>query len=393
MKRTFSFSPPVPLVVAATGLIAATYGLVRFAYGLLLPEMRAELGFDAATAGGVSAGASLAYCLGAVAGFLLASRAARVLVLAAGATAGAGALGMALSYEFVPFAIAAVVSSVGAGLASPALVDVLRRGVSPGLQARAQTIVNSGTGPGLVGAGVLALTLLPGWRTVWVVAAVVVVTAALAVAVLDGAAPRRETPTALSAAWLGAHRGPVLAAALLGAGSAGVWNFGRTLLVEVGSSTTESVVAWIVLGIGGTVAIATARWTSALPPRTAWTITTATAAAGTLGLALTAASPFALLACLLFGWGYTAGTGALIAWTTALDPDRAATGTALLFVVLIAGQAMGAVGLGALLDGPGATVAFAVAAVATAAAGVGRRAPARRIEAVSGGGGTGSLAA
>ncbi|MCJ1703752.1 MULTISPECIES: YbfB/YjiJ family MFS transporter [unclassified Rathayibacter] len=127
MKRTFSFSSPVPLVLAATGLIAATYGLVRFAYGLLLPEMRSELGFDAATAGGVSAGASLAYCLGAVAGFVLASRAARVLVLAAGATAGAGSLGMALSQEFVPFAIAAVMSSVGAGLASPALVDVLRR--------------------------------------------------------------------------------------------------------------------------------------------------------------------------------------------------------------------------------------------------------------------------
>ncbi|MCJ1703751.1 MULTISPECIES: hypothetical protein [unclassified Rathayibacter] len=253
--------------------------------------------------------------------------------------------------------------------------------------------MNSGTGPGLVGAGALALTLLPGWRALWVVAAVVVVAAALAVAALDGATPRRETPTALSTAWLRAHRGAILAAALLGAGSAGVWNFGRTLLVEGGSSTAESVVAWIVLGIGGTVAIATARWTSALPPRTAWTITTATAAVGTLGLALTASSPLALLACLLFGWGCTAGTGALIAWTTALDPYRAATGTALLFVVLIAGQAVGAVGPGALLGGAGATVAFAVAAVATAAAGAGRRAPARRIEARSGGAGTGSLAA
>lgn len=383
MKRTFSFSisPPIPLVLAATALIAATYGLVRFAYGLLLPEMRSELGFDAATAGGVSAGASLAYCLGAVAGFVLASRAARVLVLAAGATAGAGSLGMALSHELVPFSIAAVVSSVGAGLASPALVDVLRRGVRPGLQARAQTIVNSGTGPGLVGAGALALTLLPDWRTVWIVATVLVVAAALTVAALDSAAPRRETPTALSTAWVRAHRGPILAAALLGAGSAGVWNFGRTLLVESGSTTAESVVAWIVLGIGGTVAIATAPWTSTLPARTAWTITTATAAVGTLGLALTATTPLALLACLLFGWGYTAGTGALIAWTTALDQDRAATGTALLFVVLIAGQAVGAVGIGALLDGPGATIAFAVAAVTTAAAGVGRRAPARRIEA------------
>ncbi|NQX03288.1 YbfB/YjiJ family MFS transporter [Rathayibacter sp. VKM Ac-2856] len=375
MKRSFSLavSSPVPLIVAATGLIAAAYGLVRFAYGLLLPEMRAELGFDAATAGAVSAGASVAYCLGAVAGFVLASRAARLLVLAAGATAGAGSLGMALSHEFAPFAIAAVVSSIGAGLASPALVDVLRRGVRPGLQSRAQTIANSGTGPGLIGAGALALTLLPDWRAVWVVAAIAAVATALAVTALDGTAARRETPAALSTAWLRAHRGLILAAALLGAGSAGVWNYGRTLLVDEGSSTAGSVVAWVVLGVGGTAAIATARWTSTLSPRTAWTITTATAAAGTLGLALAAGTPLALVACLLFGWGYTAGTGALIAWTASLDPERAATGTALLFVVLIAGQAVGAIAIGALLDGPGAMIAFTVAAVATLAAGAARR--------------------
>ncbi|WP_181069175.1 MULTISPECIES: hypothetical protein [unclassified Rathayibacter] len=42
-------------------------------------------------------------------------------------------------------------------------------------------------------------------------------------------------------------------------------------------------------------------------------------------------------------------------------------------MVLIAGQAVGAVGLGALLDGLGTMVAFAAAAVVTAAAGITRR--------------------
>lgn len=374
MKRPFSFlaTSSVPLIVASTGLIAGTYGLVRFAYGLLLPEMQAELDFTTAAAGAVSAGGSVAYCAGAILGFAVASRAARLLVLGAGLSASIGATGMAIASGFPLFAACAVVSSLGAGLASPALVDVLARSVAPALQARAQTVVNAGTGPGLVAAGALALALLPGWRTVWVVAAATTAAAAVAVLLLDRGPRRQEhTPSvAPSRAWFSAHRGAMLAAALLGAGSAGVWNYGRTLLVDRGGSTEESVVAWIVLGAGGAAAIATAPWISAMTPRTAWTVTTVAAGAGTAGLAVAAGTPpLALLSCLVFGWGYTAATGALIRWTSEIDAERAATGTALLFVVLILGQAVGAIAIGRLVDGPGPVVAFLVAAVATTMAG------------------------
>ncbi|MFB2584534.1 MFS transporter [Herbiconiux liukaitaii] len=385
MKRSFSLSPPsalpssprssLPLIVASAGLIAAAYGLVRFGYGLLLPEMRSELGFDAVTAGAVAAGASVAYCVGAIIGFLAASRAARLLVLGAGAFAGLGAAGVAVAGEFVPFAVGAVVSSVGAGLASPALVGIVKRSVSSDLDERAQTIVNSGTGPGLIAAGVLALALLPNWRAVWVVAAVIALLTAGSVALLDCGESEgdggRSRPTAPSVAWLVAHRSAILSALLLGAGSAAVWNFGRTLLVEEGRTDAESVVAWIAIGAGGSAAILTARWAGSRSARTVWTITSVGAATGTVGLALGAAStPLALLACALFGWGYTAGSGALIAWTSTIDARRAATGTAMLFVVLIVGQAVGGVLVGALIESSGPLPAFLVAAVVTAAAGI-----------------------
>jgi len=86
--------------------------------------------------------------------------------------------------------------------------------------------------------------------------------------------------------------------------------------------------------------------------------------------------PVAFAACAAFGWAYTAATGALIAWTAEIDAERAASGTALLFMLLVLGQAVGAVGLGALVDTAGYGTAFVLAALAALlAAGLGRLRP------------------
>lgn len=413
MKRTFSIAPASPrppaststgvgLVAAGTALIAVTYGLVRLAYGLYLPEMQADLGFDAGVAGAVSSGGSLAYVAGAVAGFAAAGRHSRALVVAAGATAGVGAAGMALAPDVVPFAFAAVLGSTGAGLASPALVRVLQRGLDDGRQAGAQTVVNAGTGPGLVAAGLLAFALLPDWRLAWLVAAGGAVAAAGAVLVLDRRASSARSlvadgtgdaradaarPTGATGpgptgprsllpprSWFVAHRWVLLAALLAGAASAAVWNYGRTLLVDAGVAAELSVGAWVCLGAGGTAVIVTARPSARLAPGTVWTLTLAVMAAGTVGAAaLPGVVPVAFAACAAFGWAYTAATGALIAWTAEIDAERAASGTALLFVLLVLGQAVGAVVLGALVGTAGYGTAFVLAAFAAlVAASLGR---------------------
>ena len=381
MKRTFSFDGPSALVLSGTALVAVTYGLVRLAYGLFLPDVQAELGLDDATAGLISSAASALYCLGALAGFLLAATRPRLLVVLAAVTAGGGAAGTALGGDVATFGVAAVVSSAGAGLASPALVALVRRGVDAAGEGRAQAVVNSGTGPGLALAGLLALLLLPEWRTAWAVAAVAAGVAAAAVLLSD----RRTAPRAAGQGrqesrpararqalpprtWFAQHGTVVLAAGLLGAGSAAVWTYGRTLLVASGATPTVSVVAWIALGLGGASVAATARWTSRLRPGAAWAVTVGAVAVATLSLAAAPqASVLALAACVVFGWGYTAATGALIAWTTDLDPGRAAPGTSMLFVVLVLGQALGAAGAGALVGTVGLPVTFAVAAAVTAA--------------------------
>lgn len=398
MKRSFSLPTPV-LLASGLGLVAATYGLVRLAFGLFLPDVQRDLGFGADVGGAVSSGASVLYCTGAVVGFLLADRAARELVVGAALTAGLGAITTAASATTLVFGVAAVVASTGAGLASPAMVQLVAGRLDGAARDRAQAVVNSGTGPGLVAAGVLALVLLPDWRTAWAAAGVVtlLVGAVVFLAAGRGAPDARSAPAQSSAlrhpavrrsaprrpalrrpalraalpgrSWFGAQVVPVVVALLLGAGSAAVWTYGRSALVGAGVPSGLTVVAWIALGVGGASVAVTARWTSGLPAARLWLLTTTLAAVAVLTLGLLPhVVGAALVACALFGWGYTAATGALIAWTTEIDQVHAAAGTALLFVVLVAGQALGAAAAGVLVGPAGTAKTFTAAAAVVAVA-------------------------
>ncbi|WP_144712753.1 MFS transporter [Curtobacterium pusillum] len=371
MKRSFSNRQRL-FLASGLGLIAATYGLVRLAYGLFLPDVQHDLGLGADVAGGISAGASAVYCVGAVIGFLFARRLPRVLVSAAALVAGAGALGMAAASGPLWFGAASVLGSAGAGLASPALVQLVARLVPDAEQDRAQSIVNAGTGPGLVGAGVLALVLLPDWRTAWGWSGVFALVVGGVLLVASGGdrprPPAPARPRATPAGWLRAHASPIAVALLFGAGSAAVWTYGRSVLVDAGAPVVVSVSAWIALGAGGAAVVVTARWTSRLGARTLWAVTAGSVALAVLALGtLPAWTVLALLSCAVFGWGYTAATGSLIAWSTEIDPERAAAGTSMLFVALVLGQAGGAAGAGAVVAACGYPAAFVAGAAVTAA--------------------------
>lgn len=141
--------------------------------------------------------------------------------------------------------------------------------------------------------------------------------------------------------------------------------------MEAGASVVVSVSAWIALGIGGAAVVVSARWTNGLRARTLWAVTAGSVAVAVVVLgALPQATVAALLACAVFGWGYTAATGALIAWTTEIDAERSSAGTSMLFVALVLGQAVGAAGAGALVGAIGFVVTFVVGAGVTAASAV-----------------------
>ena len=358
------------LVVAGTCLIAATYGLVRLAYGLFLPDISASLGLDQVVAGRISSGASLAYCVGAVCG-LVWSQHPRALVAGALVTASVGSLAMARAPDVTLFAPATVLASMGAGLASPGLVGLVQRHVATDRSARAQAVVNSGTGPGLVAAGAMALVLLPDWRLGFALSAAGTVVAGSAVLLLDsrGDGPPARVAAAAgvpapSPAWWRALLLPAVAALLLGSASAVVWTYGRSQLVAAGAGVAASTAAWMAVGVGGILTVLTARALGRLGPPRAWLVTTTAVAGATACLGLVPGQLLAgVVAGTVFGWAFVAASSALIAWAEQVDPQRAAAGTAVLFVTLVLGQGLGSAVAGVVADRHGLPAAFWVAAV------------------------------
>ena len=150
---------------------------------------------------------------------------------------------------------------------------------------------------------------------------------------------------------------------LAGAGGAGVWTFGPDVTTGSGLSTQVVGLLWCLLGgaalLGGLSGSVVRRAGLA----TAWQVSAAITATGTVLLAWRPGSVVVAAGALtLFGCGFVALSGVLISWGSRLAPDAPAQATALLFIGLTTGQAASAVLLGALADAAGAPATFLAAA-------------------------------
>ncbi|VXB34967.1 MFS transporter [Nocardioides sp. AX2bis] len=365
MKRPFQ---SLPLVLAGTALVAATYGLVRGAYGLVLPAVQQDLGLSSVDAGVVSGLTSLAYCVAASLSLLTCQRHPRAVVLTAGVAGTLGAAGVAAAPTVGWFAASVVLGSGGAGAVSPALVVLVARAVRGARSAGAQSLVNAGPGPGLVVAGLLALAVGQQWRTAWVVAAVVTALATawtlhasrhLAAPDEDGHKQEHGEAVDLSPAWIA----PALGAFAFGVGSAAVWTYGRTVLQDAGVAPTDAILAWVALGVGAALSAPVAPWLLRRGPHRGWVACLALTAAATVLLAVADDRWTGWAATLLFGLGFNAGTTVLIAYAVQVSRTPGPAASAF-FVAALLGQAAGAPLVGRLLEtGPG--TAFGAAAAAT----------------------------
>lgn len=350
------------LIASGVALIAATYGLARFGYGLFMPRFAEAFEMGPVLSGAIQAGSFLSYCVTA----LLAARLAgqpRLVLLLAGATAALGAAGVAAAPNAGVLAAAVVLAGAGAGFATPGLVTVIESNVEARRQENAQTIVNSGTGAGLVAAGLLLILVAGQWRLGWAAIAAVVVLATAATLRSD----RKKKPAApvpgpgrKELALLGR---PLAAAGLAGAASAAVWTFGRTVLATGTEAELYSIGAWMVLGAFGMLGAGAGSIVQNWSLRTAWTVTTALMSGATLLLAAAPGVPaVGYGAAALFGASYIAMSGVLIVWAVRILPGNGSAGTVALFIALAVGQAAGSLGLGALLHPQAPLPAFGLAA-------------------------------
>ncbi|MBD8042516.1 MFS transporter [Arthrobacter sp. Sa2BUA2] len=362
-------------MISGMALIAATYGLARFGFGFFLPRFTEAFDLSPSLSGAIQAGSFLSYCVTAAAAARLGA-CPRLVVACAGATAALGAAGVAAAPNAGILAAGVVIAGGGAGFATPGLVRLIERNIAAARQESAQTVVNAGTGAGIVAAGVLLILTAGQWRLGWAGIAVLSALSAAAVLRSDRSSPgpaEGESGTAdpprLRFGRLAALAKPLgkpLAAALLaGASSAAVWTFGRTVIAGAGSGTQmHSVTAWMVLGAFGVLGAFAGKLVQAASVRTAWTGTVLAMAAATFLLGVAPGTPVAAFAAAaLFGGGYTAMSGVLIVWAVRAVPDQASAGTVVLFIALAIGQAAGSAVLGALFREDSPTPAFTAAAV------------------------------
>jgi predicted MFS family arabinose efflux permease len=352
----------IALICAGTALVGVCYGFARFAYGLFTPVFREHFALDATVLGVIGAGSYVSYAAAITAGFVLTNRyGPRVVAAGAGTLAAAGTALVAVSTSGVLLAAGVLVAGVSTGLASPPLAEAIARAVDGSRQDRAQSVVNAGTGVGVLLSGPIAMLLLDDWRFAWATFAVLsaAVTAWIVTTVPRGGGTGGRGSDRL----LPPGATPMLVAAfLLGVASSAVWTFGRDV-VQAGPAVATTM--WSLIGLAGLVGAFSGHLTGGLGLRTAWTLVLVLLSAATAALALWPASVvLTLTAAALFGAAYIALSGLLLLWSTRVHTDRPATGVGTSFLMIAAGQAAGALLAGVVIDRFGHLSAFLAAAAA-----------------------------
>ena len=231
-----------PLAAAAALALSAavSLGLARFSYALLLPPMRADLGWSYLTAGAMNTANAAGYLVGALLLPALLRRVdARTLMLAGGF---ASALLLAV-HAALRSDLALLLLRGATGVASAA---ALASRITPG---QVLGLYYGGTGVGIV-ASSLVVPPLP-WPAAWVALA--------AVAALASALTAAGTRTLRSPPAPGTPRVPVRLAPLawalagygcFGLGYIGYMTFVVTLLREQGLGGATVVAFYMLLGLG-----------------------------------------------------------------------------------------------------------------------------------------------
>jgi predicted MFS family arabinose efflux permease len=338
---------------------AVSLGLARFSYALLLPPMRADLGWSYLTAGAMNTANAAGYLAGALlAPRWLARHDARALMLAGGvATAlllaahGAVRADAALYLLRALTGVASAATFVGGGLLAARLAQ---RAARPGL---VLGLYYGGTGIGIVASALLVPPLaLRGWPLAWwaLAAAALACTAAMA----------RETRTLAGAPAQAGTRAPfqwtplryaLAGYFMFGLGYIGYMTFVVTLLREQRLGDAQIVAFYVLLGLG--VMASSWLWAGLLQRQRggrALALLNGLLAFATVLPVLVPNIAAAVVSGTLFGAVFLS----VVASTTALVRHNVpapawASGIAAFTIVFALGQIVGPSLVGWLADGPG----------------------------------------
>jgi predicted MFS family arabinose efflux permease len=366
-------SSVMTVLVPGTAMIAVTFGLARYGYGLLLPEMRADLGMSAGAAGLVSSATYLSYMVANVLVVQVTSRwGPRVAVGAAAALATIGMATIAIAESVAVLAVGVLVAGAASGMAFPPYADIVDRRVEASRRDLVWSTISSGTGWGVALAGPVAIVAGDQWRVAW--ASFVVVAVAVGVTATRLAPPHDDVAAhrpRLSLSWFFCPRSrPLLVSSVLvGAGSSVWWVFSVDAMQHAGVAATPARVVYAVCGVACLLGSLSGFAFASIGLRSSYLGATAllAVALGLLGAA-TANLLAALIAAGLFGAFYATVIAAHGVWSAEVFEAHPAAGLAAVSTALTLGTLLGPTLAGVVIGQTGHVVALVGAAILTAAA-------------------------
>ncbi|OHB32981.1 MAG: MFS transporter [Desulfuromonadaceae bacterium GWC2_58_13] len=179
-------------VIAFSGALTlfACFGLARFAFGMLLPAMRAGLGFGYDQMGFISTGNFAGYLASvALAPFLLRRFKPRLLISLGLALIAICLLGISRSHQFAVIFALYVLVGAGGGFANIPVMVLVSHWFRRERRGRAAGLMVAGNGVGIIFSGFLIPYLNrllgeQGWRSGWLILGAISLLIALVVALL-----------------------------------------------------------------------------------------------------------------------------------------------------------------------------------------------------------------
>ncbi|SCC65265.1 MFS transporter [Kosakonia oryziphila] len=345
-------------------LIAVSYGLARFSWGLMMPAVAQDIPFNSRLAGILSACSFAAYCLSISAAATLNKRYGPRFPSAISALSAAlGLLLIAAAASPVMLGVGLFIAGSSAGFSSPSLAAAVSRCVSASRQTQVNTLINAGTGAGII-LSVPLLSFLP-WRIACLVFAVI---ALLCLWPVQSYLPRGAQPQTQAHKGTLFSRGVVrlaLIALLSGMMSAAWWSFGPQVLRQQ-MAVADSLISilWCVCGAAGILGAFTGPIARYIGMRQVYRLALVFMAAPLLLMAFSHTFSWWLIpAVALCGAGYITLSGVLLVCGAEATPATPASGVGMVFFMLAVGQVAGAVILGLLYAQAGVALAFGLFAL------------------------------
>lgn len=337
------------LTLSGFMLIAVTYGLARFAWGMMMPQVAQQISFSPRASGMLAACSYLAYCLATPGATLLLARwSVRSTAMLAALTAMLGLLLLAAAGSAWLIAGGLFIAGLGAGLASPALASAVSRQIDASRQTAANTLINAGTGAGIIVSVPIFMLIPGGWRAACCCfAALALISLLLARYCLPAG---RADPPGSPVGWRDrlhnrALLRVIIIAFLSGVASAAWWCFGPDVLRQHSHlNEGQASMLWLVSGAAGILGALTGPLARCIGMRQVYWLAQLAMAVPLLLLAvLTHFSYWLVPAAALCGAGYVTLSGILLVAGAAATPQNAASGVAAAFLTLAIGQIGGAI--------------------------------------------------